>query len=140
MRWSELDFTRGTWTIPGERTKNHRDHSLPLPAPALAIIAAVPRIVDRDHLFGVRGEGFRRWSAGKATLDKRAGIADWTLHDLRRTCATRLADLGVQPHIIEAILNHQSGTGMASLASTTDRATRTKSAPRWRCGRTTSAP
>jgi integrase len=39
----------------------------------------------------------------------RAGIAAWTLHDLRRTCATRMADLGVQPHIIETILNHHSG-------------------------------
>jgi integrase len=109
MRWPELDFERGVWTIPGERIKNHREHSLPLPAPALAIITAVPRVVDRDHLFGVRGEGFVRWSAGKAALDERAGIAAWTLHDLRRTCATRLADLGVQPHVIETLLNHHSG-------------------------------
>ena len=33
----------------------------------------------------------------------------WTLHDLRRTGATRMADSGVQPHIIEAVLNHVSG-------------------------------
>jgi integrase len=33
----------------------------------------------------------------------------WTLHDLRRTCATRMADLGTAPHVIEQILNHQSG-------------------------------
>jgi integrase len=82
---------------------------LPLSASALAIISAVPRMVDRDHLFGVRREGFRCWSTGKAALDQRAGIAEWTLHDLRRTCATRLADLGVQPHVIEQILNHVSG-------------------------------
>jgi integrase len=31
------------------------------------------------------------------------------LHDLRRTAATGMADIGVQPHIIEAVLNHQSG-------------------------------
>ncbi len=36
-------------------------------------------------------------------------MADWTLHDLRRTGATRMADSGVQPHIIEAVLNHVSG-------------------------------
>ena len=36
-------------------------------------------------------------------------MTDWTLHDLRRTVATRMADLGVQPHIIEAVLNHVSG-------------------------------
>ena len=41
----------------------------------------------------------------------------WTLHDLRRTMATRMADLGVQPHVIEAILNHVSGhkSGVAGI-------------------------
>ena len=34
----------------------------------------------------------------------------WRLQDLRRTVATRMADLGIQPHVIEAILNHVSGT------------------------------
>jgi hypothetical protein len=31
------------------------------------------------------------------------------LHDIRRSFATRLCDLGVAPHIVEQILNHQSG-------------------------------
>ena len=35
--------------------------------------------------------------------------ADFVIHDIRRTVATRMADLGVQPHVIEQILNHQSG-------------------------------
>jgi integrase len=110
MAWSEIDFDLGTWTIPAARCKNHREHSLPLPAPALAIISSVPQVCDRRHLFGVRGEGFVRWSQGKAALDERAGIAEWTLHDIRRSVATRLADLGTQPHVIEQILNHQTGT------------------------------
>jgi integrase len=128
--WTEFDFERGTWTIPGERSKNHREHTLPLPAQALAIIAAVPRMVDRDHLFGVRGEGFRCWSAGKATLDQRAGVANWTLHDIRRSVATRLADLGVQPHVIEAMLNHQSGHkgGVAGTYNRSVYATETRAA------------
>jgi len=42
-------------------------------------------------------------------LDQRCQIAPWRLHDLRRTAATRMADIGVQPHIIEAVLNHISG-------------------------------
>ncbi len=34
----------------------------------------------------------------------------WTLHDLRRTAASRMAELRVAPHVIEAVLNHKSGT------------------------------
>ena len=38
------------------------------------------------------------------------GMAPWTLHDIRRTVATGMARLGVAPHIIEAVLNHISGS------------------------------
>ena len=48
-------------------------------------------------------------------------MADWRLHDLRRTAATRMADLGVQPHVIEAVLNHVSGY-RAGVAGTYNRA------------------
>jgi len=59
-------------------------------------------------LFG-RKHGFTSWSTCKQTLDRRAKATGWTVHDLRRTAATRMADIGVQPHIIEAVLNHVSG-------------------------------
>jgi integrase len=51
------------------------------------------------------------WAFAKAALDKRLGdrVKPWVLHDLRRTFCTRLADLGVLPHVIEAAVNHQSG-------------------------------
>jgi integrase len=109
LRWSEIDmeFLR----LPPERTKNKRPHVLPLPQMALDIIATVPRMVGRDHLFGERSDlGFTQWGA-KRELDERLGdkVKPWTLHDLRRTAATRMADIGVQPHIIEAALNHVSG-------------------------------
>jgi integrase len=111
MRWSEIDPEAGTWTIPAERAKNGRAHTLPLPPAALSIIAAVERVEGRDHLFGGYGShGFQRWSASKRELDTRAGVAGWAVHDLRRTVATGMADLGAQPHVIEAVLNHQSGT------------------------------
>jgi integrase len=109
MRWSELKH--GTWTIPAERSKNGRQHVVPLMPPALDIIKSVPRRVSRDHLFGTRSpDGLSHWHA-KAELDQRLGdaVGDWRVHDLRRTVATRMADLGVQPHVIEAVLNHQSG-------------------------------
>jgi integrase len=111
LRWSELDLENGILRLPGERTKNRRPHTLPLPPMAIDIIATVPRMVGRDHLFGERSDlGFTQWGA-KRDLDARLGdkVAEWTLHDLRRTCATGMADIGVQPHIIEAVLNHVSG-------------------------------
>jgi integrase len=109
MAWSELDRDRGTWTIPPERTKNKRAHTLPLPAAAWAIIETVER---RDgRLFGRKGGGFKGWWTSKALLDRRTGIAPWVLHDLRRSVATGMADLGVLPHTIEAVLNHVGHRG-----------------------------
>ena len=110
VRWSELDLHNGTWSLPKERCKNNRAHTLPLTSLALSIIASVPRRDGIDHLFGRRG--FTGWSARKAELDEKlvGRIKDeWHLHDLRRTVATRMADLGVEPHHIEAVLNHYSG-------------------------------
>ena len=91
-----------------DRTKNSRQHELPLSSQALAILARQPRRNSTEFVFG-GDRGFTSWSAEKAKLDQRVGIAEWHLHDLRRSCATHLGELGTQPHHIEAILNHYSG-------------------------------
>jgi integrase len=105
-----LEGPQPSWTLPAERSKNGRKHTLPLHSMALDIIRSVPRMVSRDQLFGVRsGDGFASWDRGKIALDRRSSVSDWGPHDLRRTTATRLADLGIAPHVIEEILNHQSG-------------------------------
>lgn len=132
LRFSELDPDAGTWTLPGERTKNGRTHTLPLPAVAWDIIAAVPHLAHRDQLFGARAdEGFTDW-ATKLALDERLTgkmAGPWVIHDIRRTVATRMADLGIQPHIIEQVLNHQGGhkRGVAGIynRSSYDREVRT---------------
>ena len=68
-------------------------------------------MLGRDQLFGMRASrGFTGWAAkAERALRAASQVTDWRLHDLRRTVATRMADLGVQPHIIEAVLNHVSG-------------------------------
>ena len=112
IRWSELDEEGGSWVLPAARAKNNHAHTLPLPPAAWAIINSVPRLAGRNHLFGVRAErGFSTWALAKSNLDKRLGdtVAPFVLHDLRRTVATKMADLAVQPHIIEEILNHRGG-------------------------------
>lgn len=112
MAWSEVDVERPEWTIPGHRAKNRREHQLPLASLALDVIRATPQVVGRDLLFGARtARGFTSWAEHKRALDRRLGdqVRPWTLHDIRRTVATRMCDIGIEPHVVEQILNHQSG-------------------------------
>ena len=107
LQWSEIDLGGKMIILPPARTKNSRQHELPLSAQALAIIAGLPRRNTTEYLFGTRG--FDHWERAKSALDQRLRISEWHLHDLRRTCATQMSELGVLPHIVEAVLNHQSG-------------------------------
>jgi integrase len=115
LRWSEVDFDRALIVLPPERTKNRRTHELPLSLQARTILERQPRRNGREFVFGLGKGGFSGWSDCKARLDGmlkgkgKVKHAPWRLHDLRRTCATGMAELGVQPHIIEAVLNHMSG-------------------------------
>jgi integrase len=112
-RWSEIDLPGRVWTIPAERSKNGIAHSVPLSPRTLAILESLPRIHGgQDFVFTTNGEtpvaGFGR---AKAQLD--AALPDvphWTFHDLRRTCASGMARLGIAPHVVEAVLNHRNGT------------------------------
>jgi integrase len=110
MRWSELDPERGIWVIPGERTKNGREHTLPLPPLAWEIIEAVPHRAGIDLLFGRGGpQGYVGFDKVKKALDRRLTLPHWTLHDLRRSAATGMINLNIEPHHVEAVLNHYSG-------------------------------
>jgi integrase len=86
---------------------------------AMQIIKSVPERVDRPHLFGDRSStGFTLWYRDKHALDDRIGkIAGWNLHDIRRSVATWMAENNIEPHVIEAILNHYSGhrSGVAGI-------------------------
>jgi integrase len=127
LRWREIDFDKAVISLPAERTKNSKPHDIPLSDAALAILQARPHRVGRDLVFGTGANGYLGWSSYKLSLDARIAdkgtIPPWRLHDLRRTAATRMADeLGVQPHIIEAVLNHVSGH-KAGVAGIYNRAT-----------------
>jgi integrase len=108
LQWSEIDLARKMIVLSPERTKNGRAHELPLSRQALTVIERQPRRNTTEYLFS-DATGFRDWDQGKARLDQRLGIAPWRLHDLRRTAATMMAEIGVLPHVIEQALNHQSG-------------------------------
>jgi integrase len=125
MKWSELDLDAGVWMLPGVRTKNGRDHRVPLSPEAIAIldrlgiatIKAGLGYKDGDLVFSTTGHSLPSgFSGAKAALDTRmkailgARFKDWRIHDLRRTCATGMENLGIDTRVVEAALNHVSGT------------------------------
>jgi integrase len=119
LQWSEVDLARKMIILAPARTKNSRQHELPLSAQALAIIARQPRRNSTEFVFGTRS-GFTNWHGCKQELDARIGIAPYRIHDLRRTCATGMGELGVLPHVVEQALNHVSGA-KAGVAGTYNR-------------------
>ncbi len=118
-RWSEIDDATRVLTVPRGRQKSDRDHLVPLADPAWAIVQELPRGEGGDFMMSsTNGEkpvsGF---SKGKQRLDRlalveiqrddpEAELAPWRTHDLRVTCETRLADLGADPEIRDAVLSH----------------------------------
>ena len=87
---------------------------MPLSEPALAILRRAPASLSTNPQRDDRVFGTMSWSRAKIALDARIAksgvkLAPWTLHDLRRSVATRMGDLGVAPWIVETILNHVSG-------------------------------
>ena len=120
MRWSELDLANRTWTIPAKRAKNATTHIVPLAPLVVDILKAVPRFLGSDLVFTTTGRttisGFGRL---KRRLEGAVGLEaeGWRLHDVRRTVATNMAMMGIQPHLIEAVLNHKTGivSGVAAV-------------------------
>jgi integrase len=118
LRRTELHVD--AFTLPPERTKNGLEHTVPLSEPARAIIATQPGRQGsdgkvRDLIFGYADGPFSGWTGSRKLLNDRIEKATgqplphWTPHDLRRSFATHASKLGIQPHVIEAILNHVSG-------------------------------
>lgn len=113
MVWAEVDLDKREWLIPGERTKNKELHTVPLSKPAAQLIKSLPRMSsERGYVFTTNGKtqvsGFSR---GKADIDAAMkSTSRWTLHDLRRTAASGMAQLGMPLPVIEKVLNHSSGS------------------------------
>jgi integrase len=113
LRWDEVDADNAMLNIPGTRTKNHHPLNLPLSPMALAIIETAPRHAGWEFVW--RRNGFSVWSyatlalRGRIAAAQGKALAPWRLHDIRRSVATGMADIGVLPHVVEAVLNHRSG-------------------------------
>lgn len=120
------------WLIPPTRTKNKREHVLPTSPLLLGLFEGVPQIGESDIIFTTNGEvPSSGWSKSQDALMKRmlqaardeaeergedpegVEVKHWTLHDLRRTAATGIAEMGIPPHVLEAVLNHTADLQMA---------------------------
>jgi integrase len=114
IEWTDLDLDAATWTIPRDKTKAKREHIVPLSSEAVEVLEECKK---QQRLFGPRGDyvfmsgvngnnPIRGLVKPKMRLDARCGVTNWCWHDLRRTCASGMARLEVQPHVIAAVLNH----------------------------------
>jgi len=93
--------------VPASHYKTDRPQVVPLSAPALAIVEALPQTSGDFLLSTTAGKvpvsGF---SKAKARIDKLSKVEGWTLHDLRRSAATHMARLGIPQEHIERVLGH----------------------------------
>jgi integrase len=109
MVGDEIDFNSRTWTLPGSRTKNGKPHIVHLSEACIKLIKRASRL--GSYVFSISGvKPFQNFTNAKRALDELSGVTGWRLHDLRRTCVSGMAGLGVPPHVADKILNHQSGT------------------------------
>jgi integrase len=109
MTWGELNLHRRVWTLPKSRTKNAKEHAVHLSEQSMAVLLRTT--VRGPFVFTVLGsKPFREFSRTKRQIDELSGVTGWRLHDLRRTCVSGMARLGIPPHVADKILNHQSGT------------------------------
>jgi integrase len=110
LRWDEVRLDLSVIALPASRVKNDLPHDVPMSPVARSIIAARPR--NGDLVFAPVMSWSRRKLRLDAAITEKLGkpMVPWTLHDLRRTAATGMADIGIQPHVVEAVLNHISGS------------------------------
>jgi integrase len=136
--WKEFDTDARQWVIPAARTKNAREHIVPLSRDMLAVLNDALQFIGADDVadapkgnpvFTTTGKTpVSGYSRAKARLDaeilrtrrevakakrrdetKVKAMLAWTFHDLRRSCATGMGRIGIPPHVIETVLNHASG-------------------------------
>lgn len=108
LMWSEIDDD--LLVLSADRTKNKREHAVPLGAQALALLHDIEG--GSQYVFGTPADDkpYNGWSRSQRRIVKDTGLEHFTLHDLRRTFSTIHAKMGTPIHVTEKLLNHVSGT------------------------------
>lgn len=106
--WSEFDLETGLWTLPAARSKNKREHLLPLPPLALSLLRELREIWPGDWLFPSRNSrtADKPWAITALSHAVRKGGYNWQGRDLRRTFKTLTGAIGIDKTIRDRIQNH----------------------------------
>lgn len=109
LEWPEVAIEAAELVLPAPRTKNGREHRLPLSAPALEILREAEALRAGPWVLpAMRGAGHVTiWGLIDAM---RRIVPGAVVHDIRRTVATGLQKLGIRLEVTEAVLNHASGS------------------------------
>ncbi|PYQ49064.1 MAG: hypothetical protein DMF78_19425 [Acidobacteria bacterium] len=114
LRWIDLNLTaeQPLWTIPANirkgRLGRERVHILPLPSLAVTVLGDLQRVTGkRERVFHKVSYNAREfWTHPVRNLSMEMGAEYWKPHDLRRTCATNLGDLGIPDEVVSLVLGH----------------------------------
>jgi integrase len=110
MRWSEIH--NGLWVIPAARMKSKREHTVPLVPEVRALLDSLPRFTSAskaDYVFTNDGRRcLRNFDHVKNRIDALMppGTPPFTIHDIRRSVRSSLAELGVSDTVAELVIGH----------------------------------
>lgn len=109
MRWSEINGD--VWIIPREKVKKDRPHAVPLTGTAIVVLGTLPRFRHGDHIFTTTDgrKPSSNFTKTRAALQELSDTSGWTIHDIRRTVRSKLAELGVSREIARKVVNHEDG-------------------------------
>lgn len=109
MRW--CDISGDIWTIPREVVKKDRPHAVPLSAEMQKNLEGSPCFGPDTYIYTTSGgkAPSSNFHKVKQELDRLSGVTGWTIHDIRRTVRSKLAELRIPREIARKVLNHEDG-------------------------------
>ncbi|WP_337025410.1 site-specific integrase [Pantoea anthophila] len=121
-KWEWFNFKEKTWTIPASEYKTGKTVRRALPDAAILMLkeqqehSITRHILTRSRYKSPEDDkppAQPNIAFFSQQIVRKTGMKEWSLHDLRRTVATRLSELGAPPHVIEKLLGHQMSGVMA---------------------------
>lgn len=113
-QWKEWDMNMWLWSVPREHSKSGEKIIRPVPVQLREFIKKLKNMKNKnDYILGKlkKPEAVSQW--GRLICKRLSHNDSWTLHDLRRSFATKLNEIGVAPHVVEQLLGHSMQGVMA---------------------------